>query len=616
MTKTLNILFFLILIQMPLAGQNWNEIYYMENEAEYLLEEKSYDKAVEMYQKILKEIPNSSFIKFKIGVTYLNTDDQNDKAISFLEEASENIAADFNPKDIRETRTPLEGLLYLGVAYHVNNRLSDAKKMYNSYKEKITPDHMNYQLVNQYIESCNHAEKMIAVPKRVQMQNLGNKINNENSNFNAVFSGDGNTVVFTSYTRNYIDIYISKKNGNNWSSPKNITNQVSKKYYLKTSCLSYDGDELFLVTDDPDDNDIFASYLEGSKWTNAKKLHKTISHKKSNETHACISKDGTTLYFTSDKDGSIGGLDIYKSTRDEKGKWSDPVNLGPEINTQFNEETPFLSPNGQFLFFSSEGHNSIGGFDVFYVDLNDPTKVTNMGYPVNTTADDLFYVPGNSPNTGYMARAADDSQGKKDIYQLTVLPDIKINGEIYNLADGEIVNDKELEIKVVNLNTQSVSQTLETNKGNFKFETSPGIYQISVLSDDFESFEKEVTIPEDYTDELYAFKAELTPKTTEQELIAEQQEDTIKPEEQLALAEAPKQETVESESPEKLDVKKETEEEIKVEEIAAEPCIETKEPEAEIIEYHPVNSASTTVKTYSVQLMALKTPVHLSYFKD
>lgn len=609
MAKKFAIILLMFLMYLPLAGQNWNEIYYLENEAEYLLEEKNYEKAIELYQKILKEIPSSSFTKFKIGLAYLKTDEQKDKAILFLEEASENVAPDFNPRDIRETRTPIEGYLYLGLAYHMNNRLDDALSMYEKYKELITSDHYNYPIVTQYIESCKNAEEMIATPRRMEMQNMGNKINDNNPNFNAVFSGDGNTMVFTSYTRNYIDIYISKKNGDSWSSPKNITKQVSKKYYLKTSSLSYDGDELFLVTDDSEGNDIFVSYLEENQWVNAKKLHKTISHRKSNETHASLSKDGNTLYFTSDREGGYGGLDIYQSERNEKGKWNDPINLGPKINTQFNEETPFISPDSEYLFFSSQGHKSMGGFDVFYVDLENPEKVTNMGYPVNTTTDDLFFVPGKTLNTGYMARVVDDGQGKQDIYQLTILPDIKIKGEIYNLADGNIIKDENLEIKIFNKENNNTIKSLDINNGNFKFVTAPGTYQISILNNNFEIFEKQITIPDDYADELFVFKAELTPKTIEQELIAESKEDTISVDLQLATAEAPKQEIIENEEPAKLNVTEETSEK-------SEAILESKEPKSEAIEYYYVTSVSAKVKTYSVQLMALKTPVQLSYFKD
>ncbi|MDY6800032.1 MAG: hypothetical protein SVU94_02270 [Bacteroidota bacterium] len=593
-----------------LTAQNWNEVYYLETEAEFFLKEKNYGKAIEIYEKILKEIPNSSFIKFKIGHTYLNTDEQQDRAIPYLEEALEDVYADFDPRDIRETRAPLETYFYLGVAYQRENRLNKALNMYQKYKESISADHVNYPLVNQYIKSCKNAEDMMGDPKRLNTQNLGNKINNNNPNFNAVFSGDGKTMVFTSYTRNYIDIFISKKNGDSWSSPKNITDQVSKKYYLKTSSLSFEGDELYLVTDDPGDNDVFVSYLEGSQWTNAKKLDKTISHRKSNETHACLSPDGSTIYFTSNRDGGFGGLDIYKSIRNKKGKWNDPENLGPQINTPFNEETPFVSRDGKYLFFSSEGHNSIGGYDVFYIDLTNPVKPINMGYPVNTTSNDLFFVPGETKNTGYMARVEDDTQGKKDIYHLKILPDIQVKGVIYNLAEGDIVDNQELEVQIFNKEKETLNQSMQINNGNFSFKTAPGSYQISILNDDFEPFKQEITIPENYDKDFYAFNAELQPKAEEPELIAEELQDSVKQEAEndYVAQNAPKEN--------KIDKDEITHQETKEEPGATTETFEYAVEEKTKEEISAMFENSKGEKTFFVQLMALKTPVRLNYFKD
>lgn len=632
MAKKGTILLFMILFFISLSAQNWNEIYYLENEAEYLLEEKNFEKAIEMYQKILKEIPDNSFIKFKIGLVYLETDNQKEKAITILEEIVADVSPDFNSRDIRETRAPLEGYLYLGLAYHKNNRLDDAKKMYMRYKESISSDHYNYPLVNQYIESCNNAQKMISNPERLQTNNLGDKINDDNSNFNAVFSGDGNTMIYTSYTKNYIDIFQSKKNGDRWSSPKNITNQVSKKYYLKTSSLSYQGDELYLATDDPDDNDIFVSYLEGRQWTNADKLHKTISHRKSNETHASLSPDGNTIYFTSDRDGGFGGLDIYKSTRNEKGKWSDAENLGPKINTPFNEETPFVSSDGKYLFFSSEGHNSMGGYDVFYINLSNPDKVINRGYPVNTTSDDLFFVPGDSLSSGYMARVEDDSKGRKDIYKINILPDIFLHGEIFNLADGGIIENKDVKIILTDKEQETIAQSQEVNKGNFSIKTSPGSYKILITNDDFETYEKEIVIPDDYDKELFALNIELQPKIAEKDLVAEEITDSAKTgevtdylameepkteEEPIKHSEVAKEEKTEEpvKQPEPRTEKELAEREQIVSEASVSPSSDVLTDNKSLAN-EPKTNLPAGSKTFSVQLMALKTPVKLSYFKD
>ncbi|MEE4198001.1 MAG: hypothetical protein V2I54_10170 [Bacteroidales bacterium] len=612
MIKKVLIILSLSLASFSLDAQNWNEVYYLETEAEYFLKEKNFEKAIEMYEKILEEIPNSSFIKFQIGHAYLNTDEQKDKAIPYFEEALKDASADFDPRDIRETRSPLETYLYLGIAYQRDNRLDDAMNMYVKYKESISEDHYNYPLVNQSIKSCKNAQEMMDDPIRFRTQNLGNKINDNNPNFNPVFSGDGNTMVFTSYTRNYIDIFISEKNGDRWSSPKNITNQVSKKYYLKTSSLSYQGDELYLASDDPGDNDVFVSYKDGGQWVNARKLDKTISHRKSNETHASLTPDGKTLYFTSNREGGYGGLDIYSSVRDEKGKWSDPVNLGPGINTSFNEETPFVSHDGKYLFFSSEGHNTIGGYDIFYVDLTNPEKVVNIGYPVNTTADDLFFVPGESKSDGYMARVFEDSQGKKDIYHLSILPDIHIQGTIMHLADNKVIDDQVFNVQILDHEKDAVVRSEDVNQGEFSFKAEPGSYQVVVSNENFKPFKKDITIPDDYDQEVYTFSAQLQPESVEPEMLAEQVKDSVEGESQaLAQTKVDEQEEIKGEA--KDSVIKQDEQ---VYLASTEPLsIEESRPD-KIVIIQPQTNNNRAGKSFAVQLMALHKPVALNYFKD
>jgi septal ring-binding cell division protein DamX len=167
-------------------------------------------------------------------------------------------------------------------------------------------------------------------------------------------------------------------------------------------------------------NDIFISRFNKGRWSKAEPLGKEINTKY-NETHASLSPDGRTLFFTSDRKGGIGDLDIYRAENDGNGSWGKPVNLGPEINTIFDEETPFLIETGNVLYFSSKGHNSIGGYDIFYYNFENPSEgVVNVGYPLNTTDNDLFYVPSGDGTSAYYAFRGEDSYGGRDIYKVFV----------------------------------------------------------------------------------------------------------------------------------------------------------------------------------------------------
>ena len=607
MYKKILYLLTLLLFSSGLFAQDWNEIYYLEGEAQYLIEEKQYDKAIDIYRRMIREIPEHSYAKYKIGQLYLQTDDEKDRAIQYLEEASQDIALDFDEKSLRETRTPVDVLLYLGQAYQIQNRIDEALVVYNNLKDLIKQDNELYPIVTHRIETCENAKVAILNPLRVKKQDLGEPLNDDNSNFAPVISGDGNTMIFTSYTRNYLDNYYSIKENGVWSQPKRISEKLSTKYYLKTSSLSYDGTQLYLVTDDPEANDIFVCYREGKNWVNAEKLKSPINGKKTNETHACVSKDGNTLYFTSDREGGYGGLDIYKSTINEKGKWSDPENLGPTINTPFNEETPFITLDDKYLFFSSEGHNSIGGYDIFYIDLDSKSTVINLGYPANTTGDDLFYVPDNSLTAGYIPIYDSTSIGKRDIYYVSILPRIYLAGNIINTENSQKINDTEVDISVMNSVSNSVVKSINTNNGEFKFEINPGSYTLLVTGEKYDSLEKQITIPEDYANSVYTFNTSLNPvKEEQEELLAE-------------VIDSNPEEVVEEEISQPQEEEIETPPVVK-EKKDEEPVLATTEekaPEKEVVKYVPkVSTVTTGKKTYSVQLMALKVPVEVDYFKD
>lgn len=613
MNKKLILLLSIVLFSIALYGQDWNEIYMLEGEAQYALEEKDYDNAIDIYRRMLKEVPEHSFAKYRIGQLYLLTDDQKELAIPYLEEASQDIALDFNEKSLREVRTPIDVLLYLGYAYQMFDRIDEAILIYNNLKDLINPENKLYPITIQRLATCENAKKAKQQPERIKLTNLGEPLNNDKSNFNAVISGDGNTMMYTSYTRNYIDIFISVKENGVWSQPKKITEKVSGKYYLKTSSLSYDGTELYLVTDDVEANDIFVSVKEGRDWAGTYKLDKKISGKKTNETHACISKDGSTLYFTSDREGGMGGLDIYKITKDAKGKWGDPVNLGANVNTPFNEETPFLTQDGEYLFFSSQGHNSIGGYDIFYTDVNGGAAPTNLGYPANTMGDDLFFVPDNSLNAGYIARYDSISEGKNDIYYLSILPQIQLAGVVKNKENSEKIVDSELSISLVDINTGEIVVGDGLINGNFAYNLGPGNYMLAVKGIDYETFSQEISIPENYNEQNFTFEALLTPvKQEEPELVAEVVDEPELEQQPEVVQEVVPEEK--AEVVEELDVDPEPVVEAVEEEPKPEPVPEVKKEPA--VKYTPTNSAVGDIKSYSVQLMALRVPVEVDYFKD
>jgi outer membrane protein OmpA-like peptidoglycan-associated protein len=262
------------------------------------------------------------------------------------------------------------------------------------------------------IAACARADSLMDHPPAFEFQNVLDHFDEYlPSCSNPVISGDGNTLIFLVDYPSDKKIMITNRKGEFWTKPEVINSEIGMVGETYPVSLSYDGKDLYLVHEYYSHSDILVSSFEEGVWSRAKALGGNINGRTS-ETHASISKDGTKLYFTSDPRGGMGSLDIYVSSLNGKGEWGAPKNLGPVINTKYEEHTPFISSNDSILFFSSQGHASIGGVDVFYSKLGaDGTwgEPVSLGAPVNTTGEDLFFNPGWSELDGvYAVRKQDD----------------------------------------------------------------------------------------------------------------------------------------------------------------------------------------------------------------
>jgi Tol biopolymer transport system component len=262
---------------------------------------------------------------------------------------------------------------------------------------------------------------MIAKPVAFQEENAGDVFNDKNSNFNPVISADGKTFAWMVSLKFYDAVMFSKFADGKWTSPLNITPVIQSDgdYYI--SSLSSDGRLLLLSKNDNYNSDIYSSAYDGTNWSKTVKLNKNINTKYW-ESQGSLSEDGNRIIFSSDRPGGFGGLDLYISFK-TNGDWGPAVNLGPEINTQFNEDRPFLINNDKTLFFISQGHENMGGYDIFRSDLQSNklwSKPANLGYPINTPDDNFFFIPAGNGNSGYYSTFKDPGgYGKEDIYKIS-----------------------------------------------------------------------------------------------------------------------------------------------------------------------------------------------------
>lgn len=388
------------------------------NDAEYWLADESYVDALAEYQKLYtRGYEDNANINYRMGICYLNIPGEKSKAIPYLEKATKDLTPRYKEGIFKETKAPYDTWLYLGNAYRINNQLDKAVEAYDNYKE-LSEDQETEIYADTQIESLNTAKEAMKDSVYYISDNMGDIINTSNSDYNPVVTPDEKMMAYMTSLKFYDAVKVARKVDGKWAETKQITAELEPEGKLYVNSLSKDGNTLYLNMEDNFNSDIFVSHLENGRWTKAVPLNKNINTKYW-ESHATISSDGEYLFLASNRKDGQGGMDIWVSRNSAEG-WTEPVNLGPGINTELNEDNPFISEDGKTLYFASQGHNSIGGYDVFYSEkLADGSwaEPKNLGYPINTTDDDLFFVPVGNGKYGYQAIFNDNNIGSRDIYR-------------------------------------------------------------------------------------------------------------------------------------------------------------------------------------------------------
>ncbi len=454
---------------------------FLEAESHYLFGE--YELANPLYLILDDYMADNANIKFKIGNCYLHISDEKTKAIPYLEEAVKNASYDSNPDSFRETRAPLEAYFALASTYRINYEFEKAIETYARLNELMTEREMleNADFIDQQMRACRTAITFLEKPVEFTMENLGPGINLGSVNINPAVSSDGNTLVYTEKRGLENTIFFLKKDGGSWGEPLDITSQLGGETDCSSNSLNMDGTELYLYKNDNFDGNIYMSSYKNGTWSKIKKLNRNINTR-FYESHACISPDGTRLFFTSNRDGGEGGLDIYVSEKNSRGEWGEAKNIGPVINTPFNEDTPFITANGSILYFSSEGHVNMGGYDIFSSRLIEGKwgSPSNEGYPLNTPDDDLFFNPVNNGLNAYYSMVK--GYKKKDLFYLSLddkeaLPTYEIKGTL-SLSDTTIEFNDDYRIILVN---RIKNDTIDIGYPN----KSTGLYNFIVEPDEY-----------------------------------------------------------------------------------------------------------------------------------
>jgi outer membrane protein OmpA-like peptidoglycan-associated protein len=415
-------------------------------EAEKYYSVRNYEAALPRFIEAIKAGEKDPMVHYKTGVCYQKSAELSEqiKAIPYLEHALANAKG-----------LPISVYADLGAIYLKDENLSKAIETYTKYKELINKnDKKALEEADRYLSTCYNAQVLMSVPRNFTVSLFNTMVNTKYTEYNPVVSADESVMAFTALRPNtgktrtgdkFIEeVYITYNISGTWTEPKVIP--IASEYNVGTAGISPDGQKMLIFMGGATDpGSLFQISKLGEGWSKPSLITPTINTPKYLETTASITPDGKTIYFASDRLGGYGGLDIYKTTLQPNGTWSNPVNLGPEVNSKANEDAPFIHPDQKTLFFTSDGHRSMGGRDIFVTKfINDAwTSPENMGYPVNTTANDNYFTLIADGTRAYFSSDRKGGSGGQDIYFLDMpaesagIPLTMIKGKILNAETGK-----------------------------------------------------------------------------------------------------------------------------------------------------------------------------------
>ncbi len=458
---------------------------------------EDFSGAIRMYKQMITFSPESPVFYYKLGFAYLNTYGKSDSAIYYLRLAdkyySDKYKADVNKFEID---------FYLARAYSLHKNIDSSLIIL----EKLRMNETDPQIVELLTKEIDNTKKNIG--DLFDVKDLDTTINSSFTEHSPVYFPSQNMLVFTSRRKHPNgtlmddgqydeDIFISYWKNNTWSEPLAVK-EFDTPYNEATTSADIKNNTLLLYKDEHN-GDIYQSKYKNGTWTPPVPLPAPINTRH-RETHASLTEDGKTIFFASDRPGGYGGMDIWMSQLQEDGTWSKPVNLGDAVNTKGDEDSPNISPDGKTLYFSSNGLQGYGGFDIYKSEktqFGTWSKAQNLGYPINSVGDDIFFTLLPHTNKAFYTSYRYESRGAGDIFIVyldsTELPDTPIinYGYVFDNSGNPI---KDIEIKIFNPDTKQTAIARTSEKGKFIFVTQKNNkYIISIQGNNKELFRDTLT---------------------------------------------------------------------------------------------------------------------------
>lgn len=504
MNHTFSVILIILCLSVDLFSQsksgNKKQDIYDANEH---FKHKNYLMAIPIYKAELKKDKNNKKIKYNLGICYLNTKINREESIKYFEDYS------------KEDKGEEEVWINLGRAYLLNNRIDDAIAAFEKFKN-LKPKEA--KKVQRYLENCSNAAKFIDGPSNVTFQNLGKEINSDEPDYYPFVSADETVLAFTSRRKENVggkkvemdgyhssDVYYSKIENNNWTKATNAGKTINTGLDEQVVGLRPDGLELYVYLDHIDKfGDLYVSARKdvSSEFPKPRLCDPLINAKI--ETSGCLNEDGSIMVFAR-RDKITSNSDLYVCKKLPNGKWGAAQKLPPVINTEYNEDFPYLSNDCATLYFASEGHNSMGGYDLFKTEwnVNDNTfsEPQNLGYPINSTDDDRNICVTPDDRVAYISAFRPGGYGDLDLYRIKFNDNDQISkifvGQIY-LGDTTAKNKpKNYTVSMIVTNAQNKIEynfTPHSKTGRFVMSLPAGFYKLSIVSQGYIDYKEEITI--------------------------------------------------------------------------------------------------------------------------
>ncbi len=466
--------------------------------------------SLEDFLVLLAKSPADIDLNFYIGASYLETNIDKRLAISYLEYV------------VQQPKFPKEAIYQLGRAYMFANRFDEAIITFNKYKDIQRGKEDNIITGSRMIEMCFNAKQLVKYPRNVKFENLGSTVNSAYPDYNPFIPEDESFIVFTTKRPDCLglqldydgyktpDIFLARTSKGEFREARNVGSSVNTEWYEEVVGVSADGAELMVYIDNFDGyDDIFVSPRKGRFFDEYYDIGKNVNSDDI-ETTASMSTDGSLLFFSRElEEQTKTGTDLFYARKLPNGTWGTPIKLPDVINTQYNESFPHLSSDGKTFYFSSEGHSSMGGFDMFMSEFDEVTGLfgipKNVGYPINTVDDDFNISMSTTGRYGYTSQfRPDEGFGERDIYRVTFL-DVDpvytvVRGSITNIRDSlernPLYKVGKFEITITDMNTDADIGTYRPNKvsSNYVQVLEPGEYCVYVQGELFYDTSAVVTV--------------------------------------------------------------------------------------------------------------------------